>query len=128
MKRWRIVVGLIATAILILSSGLHSILGWKALGAQLAAANVPWDLVVGLRLGWLFGGVAMLTFGIITASIFIQRLRGVNVSLFPVMVLGVVYVAFGAWALTLTGDPFFAIFIVPGVLLLLASLPSKRSE
>jgi len=128
MKRWREVVGLIATAILILSSGAHSILGWKALGAQLVAANVPWDLVAALRFGWLFGGVAMLTFGIITASIFIQRLRGANVSVFPVMVLGVAYVAFGAWALTISGDPFFAIFIVPGVLLLLASLPSKRSE
>ena len=125
MKRWREFVGLFAAAILVLSSGAHSFLGWKALEPRIAAVGTPADLITGLRMGWQFGGVAMLAFGIIAASIFIQRLRGANVSSFPVVVIGVVYVAFGAWALSISGNPFFAIFIVPGVLLLLASWPAR---
>jgi Predicted permeases len=128
MKRWREVIGLIATAILFLSSGAHTILGWKSLEPRIASFGTPKDLITGLRIGWQWGGVAMLALGIIAASIFIQRFRGAAVSMFPVRVIGFVYVAFGAWALNLSGDPFFAIFIVPGVLLLLASLPNHRSN
>jgi hypothetical protein len=127
MKRWREFVGLLATAVILLSSGAHSLLGWKSLEPRIAAVGTPKDLVTGLRIGWQWGGAAMVALGLIAASIFIQRLRGANVSAFPVVVIGVVYVLYGAWAMNLSGDPFFAIFIVPGVLLLLASLPNGRS-
>ncbi|HEX6641752.1 MAG TPA: hypothetical protein VF215_11600 [Thermoanaerobaculia bacterium] len=121
--KWRAMVGLVASLILILSSGAHSILGWKSLAAQLAATNAPADLVRGLQIGWEFGGFAMLAFGIIAATIFLRRLRGEAVSTLPTIVIGVFYVLFGAWALLVSRDPFFLIMLVPGALMLLASWP-----
>lgn len=125
MARLRSVLGLIAAAILFLSAGAHSLLGWKSIQPRIEAFSVPADLVTGLRLGWHFGGAAMLVFGIIAAWVFLQRLRGVSVPAFPVVAIGVVYALYGAWAMSITGEPFFAIFIVPGVLLLLASWRSR---
>ncbi len=80
--------------------------------------------MVGLRIGWQWGGVAMLGFAIICGAIFVHRLLGRTVSAFPALVTGLLYIAFGAFALNLSGNPFFAVFIVPGALLLVASWPS----
>lgn len=125
MARLRSIVGLIAAAILFFSAGAHSFLGWKSLQPRIEAFGAPADLVTGLRIGWQFGGAAMLVFGLIAAWVFLQRLRGAAVPVFPVVVIGVVYALYGVWAMSVTGDGFFAIFIVPGVLLLLASLPPR---
>ena len=113
------ILGIIAGVILILSGAAHSLLGWKALGAQLAQTNAPADLIGGLRIGWHFGGACMLAFGIIVLMIFVRRMPAL-----PAFAIGVLYVVFGAWALAVSNfDPFFAIFIVPGVLLLIAAWP-----
>jgi hypothetical protein len=125
MARLRNVLGLIAAAILFFSAGAHSFLGWKSLRPRIEAFGAPADLVTGLRIGWQFGGAAMLVFGIIAAWVFLRRLRGASVSAFPVVVIGVIYGLYGIWALSLSGDAFFAILIVPAVLLLLASWPSR---
>jgi uncharacterized membrane protein YhaH (DUF805 family) len=113
--------GRIAGAILVLSSGAHSLLGWKALNAELAAAQVPPQLVFGLKVGWHFGGVAMLAFGIIALALFAARLQGRRVSLFPALVTSVAYLGFGTWALIASHfNPFFFVFLVPAVLLVVA--------
>ena len=113
------ILGIIAAIILILSSAAHSLLGWKALDAQLAQTNAPADLINGLRIGWQFGGACMLTFGIVVLMIFLRRMPTL-----PAFAVGVLYVVFGAWALAVSGfNPFFAIFIVPGVMLLVAAWP-----
>ena len=50
-------------------------------------------------------------------TIFIRRMPAM-----PAFATGVLYVVFGAWALAVSDvNPFFAIFIVPGVLLLIAA-------
>lgn len=121
MSKSRNVFGLVAAVILVLSSAAHSILGWKGLREQLAAAHVPPDLERGVQIGWQFGGVAMLAFGLITFAIFLGRLRGELVPAFPALVIGITYLAFGAWALAATKEPFFTIFLVPGALLVLAA-------
>jgi len=122
MARARAVLGLIAGAILILSSAGHSILGWKELSGKLAAAHLPAELVLGLQVGWQFGGVAMLALGVILLALFARRWRGEPVSLLPAATVAVAYLGFGAWALLASNfDPFFLVFIVPGVLLALAS-------
>lgn len=123
MSKARNVLGLVAAIILILSSGAHSILGWKALSAQLAVTTASADLVRGLMIGWEFGGAAMLTFGIIAATIFVRRLRGEAMSAMPAAITAVFYILFGAWALFTSGDPFFLIMLIPGVLLLTAAWP-----
>ena len=113
------VLGLIAGVILILSSAAHSLMGWKALGAQLAQTNAPAELIRGLRIGWHFGGACLFTFGIVVLMIFIHRIQTL-----PAFAIGVLYVVFGAWAMVVSGfDPFFVIFVVPGVLLLIAAWP-----
>lgn len=125
MTRVRNILGLIAAILIILSSAAHSLLGWKALGAQLSAAGAPADLIGGLRIGWQFGGAAMLTFGVLALMIFFHRLRGEGVLAFPAFLIGLLYVLFGAWAMAVSGfDPFFAgVFLVPGALLLFAAWP-----
>ena len=125
MTRARNILGLIAAILIILSSAAHSLLGWKALGAQLAAAGAAKDLIGGLRIGWQFGGAAMLTFGLVAGMIFFHRLRGEDVPTFPAFWTALLYVVFGAWALVVSGfEPFFVgVFLVPGAMLLFAAWP-----
>lgn len=117
----RNVLGIIASIVLILSSGAHSVMGWKVLGAQLATTNAPADLISGLHLGWEFGGMAMLTFGLIALTMFVRRMRGTSVWMLPATLIAGFYILFGAWALFVSRDPFFLIMLVPGMLLLAAS-------
>ena len=49
MQRSRDALGLLAGLMLIVSSGAHSILGWRGLRGELAAAHVPADLLLGLH-------------------------------------------------------------------------------
>jgi hypothetical protein len=121
MAKTRNVLGLLAALILLLCAGAHSFLGWPNIRAQLEAAHAPADLILGLTVGWLFGGVCMVVFAAIAAAIFLARLRGEPVSAFPALAIGIAYLAFGTWALVVTRNPFFTIFLVPGVLLVLAS-------
>lgn len=118
------ILGLIAGAILVLSAFAHSVLGWKAMSEQLAQTNAPPDLVQGLQVGWIYGGPVMLVFGIIAIRTFLKRFRGERESTFAPVLIGIAYLVFAAWAAVTTGgDPFFMIFVVPAMLLLIASLP-----
>jgi hypothetical protein len=130
MPRARAVLGLVAGASQILSSAAHSLLGWSGLKQELAAANVPPELERGVEIGWHFGGVAMLAFGIVAVAVFARRLCGQAVSTLPVAVIACAYLAFGAWALWRSDlSPFFMVFVVPGVLLALAAsgpAPERR--
>ena len=127
MTRARDILGIIAAGMLILSSAAHSLLGWRAIHGELTTAQVPADLVVGLKIGWQFGGVAMLALGVILLALFLQRLRGGNASLVPARVVALVYLAFGAWALVASGgEPFFFMFIVQGGLLAIAGFRGRQ--
>jgi len=123
MSRWRTVLGLIAGALLILSSAAHSLLGWRVQLAGLEAVKAPADLILGLGLGWQFAGVAMLAFGVIVVMLVVAAGRGRPVSLRPVLVIGLAYTVYGIWAMIASGlEPFFLVFVVPGVLLLAAAV------
>ena len=123
MNRLRSILGLIAGAAMIASSAAHSLLGWRQLRGSLEQAQAPGDLILALGMGWNFGGAAMLAFGSIVVALFWKRFKGAAVSLTPPIIIGVTYVAFGAWGF-LAGhfDPFFLVFVVPGLMLLIASL------
>lgn len=122
MRNARLVAGWIGGAIMALSSAAHSLLGWKALAEQLAATTAPADLVRGLALGWHFAGAAMLAFAVIVCAVFGAALKGRSRPALPAVVIGLLYVVFGVAALALSGlDPFFAIFVVPGLLVLWGS-------
>ncbi len=127
--RVRGVLGLVAGAILILSSGAHSFLGWSGLRGRLTAAQVPPDLLLGVEVGWQFGGVAILAFGVIVVAQAVRRLRGETVWALPERTIALAYLGFGIWALAISDmNPFFLVFIVPGILLAISALPWGRRE
>lgn len=128
MSRLRIIMGFVAGAILVASSGAHAFLGWPAVRIQLLKAHVPIDLLGGMLVVWQFGGVAMLTFGVIVLWLFTNLINGRVVSLRPALLIGIAYVAFGVWALAIGGlSPFFLLFLIPGLLLVgAATLPATR--
>ena len=123
MKRARLILGVVAGVMLLASSAAHSTLGWQSLSEGLANTNVSSDLQTGLRIGWMFGGAAMVVLGVIAISTFVGRLRGANPPLLPIAVIAIVYMAFGAWAIAASGgDLFFlGVFVVPGALLGIAA-------
>lgn len=126
MQRFRTILGLVAGATMILSGAAHSLLGWKELRAALEQARVPDDLIRPLGMGWNFGGAAMLAFGCIVVTLFSKRLKGAAASLMPAIVIGTTYVAFGVWAFAASlFDPFFLVFVVPGLLVLIASFDRR---
>jgi hypothetical protein len=118
MSRPRIALGIFVGALIVASSLAHSLLGWRDFGARLVATQAPDDLITGLKIGWHFAGVAMFTFGTVVIWTFENYLRGRPVSLRPAQIIGLVYLTFGLWALAVSRfDPFFFIFIVPGLTL-----------
>lgn len=122
MNRIRIVMGLLAGSLVVLSSAAHSLLGWKQLRLALDETHAPPSLVTGLSIGWHFAGVAMFAFGCIVLATFTDALRRRPVSLRPVGFIALVYLLFGVWALRVSNlDPFFLVFIVPGSMLAAAS-------
>jgi hypothetical protein len=122
MSRARISLGIFLGAILVASSAAHSLLGWSQLSARLAATQAPTDLITGLQIGWHFAGLAMLTFGAIVIWTFSNYLRARPVALRRAQMIALVYLAFGLWALAVSRfDPFFFIFIIPGLTLVAVS-------
>ena len=123
MKRARLILGIVAGVMLLASSVAHTWLGWKSLSEQLARTNAPPDLIAGLHIGWTFGGAAMVILGIVAITTFVGRLRGAKPPLLPVIVIAIVYMAFGAWAIAASGgDLFFlGVFVIPGALLGIAA-------
>jgi hypothetical protein len=128
MHRARLILGFIAAAMFIASSATHSFLGWAGLRSALVAASAPPDLIAGLALGWHFAGAAMLAFGVMVVLLFTDRWRGCAVSLRPALVIAVLYILYGVWALILNDvDPFFLVFVIPGTMLLLAAWPTRTT-
>lgn len=128
MRRARLILGVLAGVILLVSSVAHTFLGWKSIAEQLATTNVPPDLQVGLHVGWAFGGAAMVILGFIVVTTFVDRLRGGKAPLSHVIAIAVVYMAFGAWAMSASGgDLFFlGVFVVPGAMLGIAANGQDR--
>ena len=123
MPKWRTALGILAGAFLLLSSFAHSVLGGRAMSEQMTAAGVPKDLSLGLQMGWYWGGVAMIVFGVTTIWTFGGIWRGQPRPLLPVRLIAAAYLAFGLVAFSTSGEGFFlAVFGIPGVLLLVAAV------
>lgn len=117
------VAGSLGAILIILSAPMHSLVGWPELRSQLVGVTAPADLLLGLQIGWHFGGAAMVALGFIALHVFYRRARGETASLVPAWTVAGLYVLFGGTALVVTGlDPFFAVFIMPGALILGACL------
>jgi hypothetical protein len=132
MSRPRIALGIFVGALIVASSVAHSLLGWPEFTRRLVATQAPADLITSLKIGWHFAGVAMFTFGAIVIWTFHNYLTGRAVSLRPAQIIGLVYLGFGLWALAVSRfDPFFFIFVVPGLTLVAVAwwpaTPTMRS-
>ena len=126
MKKTANVLGAVGSAVILLSCLLHTFLGWPAVRENLVKAATPADLQQGLMVSWQFGGAAMLVMGTIAFREFVRRLRGRGAELAPPLVIGAAYTAFGGWALAISsGEPFYFIFLVPGVLILFGAMAGR---
>lgn len=129
MNKTRIALGYTAGAILVLSSGLHSLMGWPGVRAELAKAQLPDDLLFAMQMAWNFGGMSMLAFGVGVLSMFRDAARGRALPKLAVLAIGAGYLAFGvAQFIASHFAPFTFIFIVPGALLLAALRPSRAAS
>jgi hypothetical protein len=121
MPRWRANLVTAAGVILVLSSVAHTFLGWRDIAPRLAGVDPK--LVRGLEAGWYFGGISMLAFGLIAITIASEMRRGVTASLRTLLIVGASYTVFGLWALVTSGfDPFFFLFLGPGLMLLAGTI------
>lgn len=121
MSRSRTFLGLAAGTLMLLSAPLHAFLGWKAMAAAFKAAGTPPDLVQAAHLNWVLSGAAILVFGLLTLWTFWKGRRAEGPSRLPTLLIGLAYTIFGAWALAVAKDVFFLVFLVPGLMLLIAS-------
>jgi hypothetical protein len=128
MDRLRIVVGFSVSAIMVASSLAHSVLSWKLLQGRLENTHATPDLISSLAIGWYWGGAAMFVLGVVVLVVFVQFLRNRSSSLVPTLIIGFGYMAFGIWAVAVSHNPFFLVFVIPGLLLLVTSWRAPRAE
>jgi len=120
------ILGYLGGVLLVVSSAVHSLNGWRSLSASPALTQAPADVVTGLAIGWYFAGVAMFTFGCIVIWELANVGRRGALALWPVLLIGVVYVAFGVWARLISNLDFFLLaFVFPGALLVVAAWPTR---
>ena len=72
MKPRSIFFGLLGGAMILLASLAHSVAGWQGLKGQLTGAGVGPELMMGLFIGWQFGGAAMVAMGAIAVATFLR--------------------------------------------------------
>jgi hypothetical protein len=127
MTRLPRALAIVAAVILVSSSGAHSLLGWPALRARMAADNVPADLVGGLAMGWHFAGLSMLVLGLLVLWLVAADRRGVTNVALPLQLIGGAYELFAVACFAVLGwDPFLLTFFVPGTLLSIAGALIRR--
>jgi hypothetical protein len=129
MDRVRYVIGFVIGAFFMASAVAHSILGWRNVSGRLREAANPPDVVSLMALGWHLGGGAMFAFGCIVVYVFARFLRDRSSSLRVAQLIGIFYVAFGAWAVAESHLVFFVLmFVVPGLVLAVVSASRAASE
>jgi hypothetical protein len=84
----RNVLGFIGGGLILVSGAAHSLVGWPAIGSELAKTNAPADLVTGIAAGWYFGGAAMLILGVTVILQFVELRRNPSASLRATQVAG----------------------------------------
>jgi hypothetical protein len=83
----RIGLGVAAGVLLLLSSAAHALLGWPQFGAALADAGLDGQTVGALAVGWYFGSVSMLAFGVIVLAAAVDAARGRPVAVAPLWII-----------------------------------------
>ncbi|MCB1057575.1 MAG: hypothetical protein KDD11_18910 [Acidobacteria bacterium] len=114
----RALVGFVTGTLLVLSSFAHAFAGWAALEPALAEADVPADVIAAVRIGWHFGSVAMLCFGVMTLWLAFKVWHDRSVSTEAIQVVATAYCLFGLAAFVARDyKPHFLLFVLTGLLL-----------
>lgn len=123
MRKVYQVLGVLGGILLLLSGLAHSAIGWAKLRQVLAPTNIPVDVSAGLAVPWHLAGMGMI-FGGILGILTFTLLRNAKTEMFIVQtILAVCYIGFGIWGLAFVKlDPGFAIFMLPGILILVGAL------
>jgi hypothetical protein len=123
----RVVLGFLAGLLLVASAGAHAFLGWPPFQSLLEQAGVDADVTAALGVGWYFGSVAMLAFGVIVLHAALQALKGRRA---PVGVLWIIAAAYTVYGLTVyvarDFNPHFLVFVVTGLLVGAVAALSRR--
>jgi hypothetical protein len=127
MNSFRSIAGLFAAGLIIISSIVHSLVGWDNAQTALQEFKVSEDALQTVEIGWQFGAIAMFLLGCISLVTFVEAGRERPVSMIPTLLIGIVYVLFGFWALFASGNYLFFIYIVPGLLLGYASVEPRKA-
>ncbi len=103
----------------------HALQGGGELLRRSTEAGLDADFVAGTLMGWHFGSLAMFTLGAIVITSRIRLLKGYPTPVFPSMLAGGMYDAFGIWGLIARGVVvhFFG-FI--GIGIMVASIAASR--
>lgn len=125
----RAVLAAIGAVLLVASAAAHAFLGWPPFAADLREGGIEPDHITGLAIGWYFGSVAMVGFGLITAHAARELYCGRETGVPALGAIGLGYVAYGAVAFAATmHNPHFLGFIAIGLILLAAARPPRRGQ
>ena len=124
MRTWMLWIGGI---LLVACSGAHAFAGWPAQHQLLLQGGNDADLIHGLAIGWYFGSLAMLAFGVVVLRDARALGRDPAHVTGAAAIVGIAYAAFGLWALFYKGfNPHFIGFIVIGLLIAIPALLGRE--
>jgi len=113
MRSWLLIVGG-----LLLGAGafVHAFAGWPPLRGALESHGCTSNLIGAVGAGWVFGSVAMLTFGFLVLCDGVRLRQGARVCVASSPAIGAAYLAFGATAWLLRDlNPHFLSFVLAGL-------------
>ena len=113
----RAMVLLLAGLLLAASSAVHEFLAWPHLRGDLVRDHASPGLIGALSLGWHFGSVAMLAFGLIVLSAGAAVWRSDRIATSPLWIIATACIAYGLAGFSLYGhNPHLLGFALLGVL------------
>jgi len=123
------IVGLFSGFVLVASAGAHAFLGWPQFKAVFEGAGLSAGMIAALSIGWYFGSVAMLAFGVIVLQQAVRRLRGQPIQPGPLWTISALYLLFGTAAyIARNFKPHFLIFVGTGVLVGLFAVLASHND
>jgi len=122
IKKLQSALVLLAGIVIALGGLGHSFGGVAQVQAALAAGAVPAQIVSLILVVWYFAGACMVVLGLLTLWQWWQVAKGRLGAPHIPKVVGALYLAYGIFAVAYTRGIFFSIFIVLGVMLLVAGL------
>ena len=129
MSKARDIVGALTGIILLMSAGALYFTDGGSMSRQLADAGTPVDVVARPSIGLLSATVATWLCGCVVFGVFITRLRGLVAPLWPARLIAITCTIAGLVAYKMSGNNFFmTLFVVPGILIALASWGSDPDE